>query len=123
MSSSLLNIGISGLQTYQRHLATTGHNISNANTEGYTRQEVITHSKNGQDLGYGYIGSGVEVTEVRRIADEFITSEIRDSTQQFSSLESYETNIEQIDRLMADDRTGLTPALAEFFCLSSISSR
>ncbi|MCJ8313685.1 MAG: flagellar hook-associated protein FlgK [Saccharospirillaceae bacterium] len=115
MSSSLLNIGISGLQTYQRHLATTGHNIANANTEGYTRQEVVTHSKNGQDLGYGFMGNGVEITQIRRIADEFITAEIRDSTQQFNSLASYETNIEQIDRLMADDRTGLTPALAAFF--------
>ncbi|BCE01230.1 flagellar hook-associated protein FlgK [Marinicellulosiphila megalodicopiae] len=122
MSVSLLSIGISGLQANQKQLATTGHNISNATTAGYTRQEVVTHTANAQYTGAGYIGAGVEVTQIRRITDEFLTAEIRDSTQSFNSLESYETNVEQIDRLMADERTGLTPALAEFFAAAQSSA-
>ncbi|TXX65643.1 flagellar basal body protein, partial [Vibrio cholerae] len=41
MASDLLNVGTQSVLTAQRQLNTTGHNISNVNTEGYSRQSVI----------------------------------------------------------------------------------
>lgn len=41
MASDLLNLGSQSVLTAQRQLNTTGHNISNVNTEGYSRQSVI----------------------------------------------------------------------------------
>ncbi len=113
--ADLLNIGISGLKVHQEALRTTGHNISNASTEGYTRQEVVIETGLAQFKGFGYVGTGAQVQEVRRIYDEFLIRQVRADTSNFSRLDTYKENIEQIDRLMADQRTGLTPALEDFF--------
>ena len=64
MSSSILNIGQSALQAAQIGLATTGHNIANANTPGYTRQVVIQSAAGAQDFGAGFVG-GVPEREIQ----------------------------------------------------------
>ncbi|WP_284335582.1 flagellar hook-associated protein FlgK [Comamonas sp. NoAH] len=63
---SLLNVGISALTSNQQALTTTGHNIANVNSKGYSRQTVITNALVGQNLGSGYIGHGVQVATVLR---------------------------------------------------------
>lgn len=68
------NIAISGLYTAQRNLNTVSHNISNASTTGYSRQQTIqTASKplNTYD-STGMIGTGSEVTGVERIRDNYL---------------------------------------------------
>jgi flagellar hook-associated protein 1 len=63
---SLMNVGVSALNTNQSALTTIGHNIANANTTGYSRQTVATKAITGQNTGFGFIGKGVQVHTVVR---------------------------------------------------------
>lgn len=72
-----LNIAQKGIQTQQRALDITSHNIANANTEGYTRQEAIMASTRPVKVQGGYVGTGVEITEYRRIRDQFLDVQLR----------------------------------------------
>ena len=112
--SSLLGIGISALQAYQRSLNTTGHNIANANTPGYSRQRVNLVSAPPQFTGYGYVGSGVRTSSVQRYYDAFIGSQVQNytsSTTEFSTLYQYAA---QIDNVLADPDAGLSTAMQRF---------
>ncbi|RKD32330.1 flagellar hook-associated protein FlgK [Thermohalobacter berrensis] len=68
-----LNTAISGLFASQKSLYTTNHNISNANTEGYSRQKAVQHAADPLTLpGIGMLGTGTEITEIKRIRDSYI---------------------------------------------------
>ena len=112
---SLLNTAITGLKAQQEALKTTGHNISNAGTPGYSRQEVVLQANDPQFRGFGFVGQGVDVTSVRRITNQFMIEQLRTDTSNFQRLDTYRANIEQVDRLLADEKTGLQPQLDSFF--------
>ena len=115
MAGDILGIGISGLLAYQRALATAGHNITNVNTEGYSRQRVDLGTRPPEFTGDGYVGTGVAVENVRRVYDGFLTSQVRNSTASFSQTDYFHTLASRIDNLLADPQAGLTPALQSFF--------
>ncbi|MBN8750387.1 Flagellar hook-associated protein 1 [Xylophilus ampelinus] len=71
--SSLLNLGTRALLANQIALSTTGHNISNASTVGYSRQTAVMQQVEGQFTGGGYIGKGVQVGTIERAHNEFLT--------------------------------------------------
>lgn len=68
-----LNIGKSGLYTYQGALNTTAHNISNTDTEGFSRQKVVQQASNPLSVAssYGMQGSGVDIISIDRIRNEY----------------------------------------------------
>lgn len=70
---SLLNVGARALLANQSALQTVGHNISNVNTPGYSRQTVALQNVKGQFMGGGYIGNGVELLSVQRNHSELLT--------------------------------------------------
>ena len=75
--SSLFSIAQTGLAAAQAGIATTGHNIANQATPGYSRQVVVQKSLGGQNLdGGGYIGSGTNVETVKRIFDDFLAAQV-----------------------------------------------
>ena len=74
--SGLQGIGLNALLTFQRALATTGHNIANVNTPGYHRQSVLLGSQAGTFIGVGYLGNGVNINEVRRSYDAFLEGQL-----------------------------------------------
>jgi len=114
--SGLLSNAISGLQASQNALRTAGHNISNANTAGYSRQEVNYATRPEQNMGgAGFIGSGVTTTSIERVVNEFVTTQLRMDTTTFNQLNKYNTNIGKVDKLFADGSTGLSGALQTFF--------
>ncbi len=115
MAGDILGIGVSGLLAYQRSLATAGHNITNANTDGFSRQRVELGTRPPDFTGGGYSGTGVNVTSVRRVYDSFLTSQVRNSTASFSQSDYFHTLSSRIDNLLADPQAGLTPALQSFF--------
>jgi flagellar hook-associated protein 1 FlgK len=67
-----LNIGYSGLNAAQVGINVTGQNISNAETEGYTRQRVVTSAATPLYTDAGNVGNGVEVENVSRVFDNFV---------------------------------------------------
>jgi flagellar hook-associated protein 1 FlgK len=115
MAGNLLNIGKTGLYAAQAGLATTGHNIANANVAGFSRQVVIQSSGSAQNLGYGFIGSGTEVADIQRFSNNFLNNQVRSAQSATSSLSSYNAQISQVDNLLADTTSGLSPALQDFF--------
>lgn len=72
---SLLNVGVSALNANQQALTTTGHNIANVNTKGYSRQTLSLTAIAGQNSGIGYIGRGVAVSGVVRQYDELLSKQ------------------------------------------------
>ena len=114
-TGDILGIGVSGLLAFQRSLATTGHNISNVNTPGYSRQRVDLVSNQPQASGDGFIGTGVQVSTVQRIYDNFLTGQVQSATSSNSQLQTYSSLAGQVDNLLADPAAGLNPSLQRFF--------
>lgn len=115
MSIGILNSALSGLAAFQRSLETTSNNISNVNTEGYSRQRAELTTMPEQYTGSGFIGSGVRVANIIRSYDQFISGQVRSSTSTFSEVDSFHQLAAQIDNLTADESTGMAPAMKEFF--------
>lgn len=113
--ADLLNIGLSGLAANKTSLAVTGHNITNVNTPGFTRQETIQSTRVPQFSGAGYIGSGTTLVDVRRIYNEFLNTQVRSSTALNSDVQSYLGQINQLDSLLAGSTTGINPGLQKVF--------
>lgn len=113
--ADLLNIGLSGLAASKTKLSITGHNITNVNTPGYSRQDATQATRNAQFSGAGYIGSGTTLVDVRRTYSEFLSSQLRSSTALASDVAAYKSQIDQLDSLLAGSTTGITPSLQKFF--------
>ena len=75
MGSNVFNIGVSGLAAAQAGLLTTGHNISNASTPGYNRQQIVQSTNTPQFTGAGYFGQGTNVVTVKRIYNQFLATQ------------------------------------------------
>ncbi len=112
---SIFGIGTSGLLTAQRQLATASHNISNVNTEGYSRQRAEQAARKPQFSGSGYIGTGVDVQNTVRLGNEFLEEQIRNANSQFGQFDAYFKLSSQIDNILANPDSGLTPTLESFF--------
>jgi flagellar hook-associated protein 1 FlgK len=115
MGSNVFGTALSGMNAAQYGLSTTQHNIANANTPGYNRQVTDFASRPGQQTGAGFLGQGVDVTGVRRIYDQFISTQVLQEQTQASYLTTYHTAIKQIDNLIADPTAGASPAMQQFF--------
>ena len=115
MTSNILSIGQSALAAAQVGLATTGHNIANSGTAGYSRQVVVQGAVAGQNSGYGFVGKGTEVTGISRVYSEFLTTQVINAEVGKSSLDTYYSHITRIDNLLADSSAGVSPALQDFF--------
>lgn len=73
--SALMTVGTRAMFANYTALQTVGSNIANANTAGYSRQQVDLATAGGQYTGAGFIGLGVNVQTVRRSEDAFLTRE------------------------------------------------
>ena len=112
-----------GLFTQQSALYTTGHNISNANTEGYSRQRVNMEPTLGypgiglnQPKTAGFIGTGVQAHSVQRIRDEFTDRQYRQETNKLGYWESRTDSISQMEDIMAEpSEYGINASFNEFW--------
>jgi len=112
-----------GLFTQQSALYTTGHNISNANTLGYSRQRVNMQATPGfptaglNSPSYpGHLGTGVEATSIQRIRDEFIDRQYRQETNKLGYWESRSNAISQMEDILDEpSQFGLNAALEQFW--------
>lgn len=113
--AGLINIGLSGVLGHQNALNTTGNNISNANTPGYSRQEVQFESSNSQRTSNGYVGTGVDIAGIRRLADQFLVDQVRSDTSLASEQETLRSEMSRLDDLLGGEDTGLSKSLNNFF--------
>jgi flagellar hook-associated protein 1 len=113
-SSPLMALGVKAMTANYAALQTTGHNIANANVAGYSRQEVLLATAQGQFSGAGFFGKGVDVASVVRTHDEFLTREAA-SAKALASMDA--VRLEQLQRLEAvfpPGETGLGYASQQF---------
>jgi len=113
--ADLLNTAVTGLQVFQRALATTSHNIANVNTEGYSRQTSDFSTRTPSFQGDVFYGNGVQVNAVTRNYDNFLTSERRLALSSHSRLETFSNLASHIDDVLADPQGGISPIMQEFF--------
>src|SRR5688500_11459607 len=109
--SGIFGIAISGLNAAQAGLVTTGHNIANAATPGYHRQQVIQSNGIPRLTGAGFIGSGVVVDSVKRVYSDFLDAQASRATAQAAYYATYSDQIGQIDNILSDPSAGLAPEL------------
>ncbi len=123
MGTQLYSIGITGLNAAQAGLVTTGHNIANAATPGFSRQEVILGTNDPQLTGSGFLGQGARIETVRRIYNQFLTAQVMEAQTQSAEYSAYAEQIGALDNLLADPQAGLAPAMTDFFnALQSVSA-
>ena len=115
MGADILSIALSGSLASERSMATAGHNIANANTEGFSRQRIEVDTRPPQLSGVGALGTGVKINNVRRIHDEFVSSEMRSNASIANGLQTNYEFTSQIDNMLADPQAGLAPTLSQFF--------
>ncbi|MBT2987891.1 MAG: flagellar hook-associated protein FlgK [Candidatus Thiodiazotropha sp. (ex Ctena orbiculata)] len=112
---SILSIGVSGLVANRHALDTTGHNISNVNTEGYSRQRIDFNTRSPFLSPAGYLGTGVESSEIQRQYDSFVAGQMRSSLTISSELRAYYEGAQRLDELVADPDAGIQPTIQNFF--------
>lgn len=116
MSDNLLNIGKSGLFSAKKSLETTGHNIANANTEGYSRQKTIQQSstpviKDGFPTGTGSVTKGT-----KRSHDKFIEKKLNFNVSQNKYFKERAQQLGQIENIFNEiDTEGLNKILNKFY--------
>ena len=113
----LLGIGKSGLFAAKKSLETTGHNISNANTEGYSRQRVHQVANAPVTIECGYVqGTGTTIDRVNRIHDEFIEKRLNNDIANEKFFEERATRLSDAENIFNEvDNDGLSFVLNRFF--------
>ncbi|MDY0122253.1 MAG: flagellar hook-associated protein FlgK [Sulfurimonas sp.] len=113
-----LHIGYSGLNASQVGINTTSHNITNAESEGYTRQRVVTAAATPTTMAPGNVGNGTEVTTVKRIFDNFVFDRYSAtaSSKEFSDFEK--KTLEELSTYFPEiDEVGIKADLKEYYNL------
>jgi len=113
MAGSLIDIGLSGIRAHQSALATTGQNITNASTPGYTRQRVNMETQVTAGASSGM--HGVLVQGVERIYDEAAVNQLRLDTSVKAGFDETLAQISQVDSLLADEASNLNRGFERFF--------
>lgn len=115
MSSSLLNIGSRALLAAQGSLNTVSHNIANANTVGYSRQEAVRATSGGIYTGAGFFGRGVDLTTVRRQYDQFLTNAVQSATTLSAADAARAEGLKALDSVFGDGELGIGASLDALF--------
>jgi flagellar hook-associated protein 1 FlgK len=113
--AGMLNIGVTGLNAAQAQLNTTSHNITNAGTTGFHRQSVSQAAVEPLFTGAGFFGQGTKVSSISRSYNQFLEGQVLQADNRRSQYAAYSAQVGQINNLLADSTTGLSPALANFF--------
>lgn len=116
MSRALQNIAYSGLNAAKKSLETTAHNIANANTEGYSRQQVVKQSNFPVGQSPIIRGTGVKVKEIKRIHDELVEKELSETISGTEYHKERTLLLEQIETMFNEvNDDGLNKSLNNFF--------
>ena len=101
-----LETGRRGLSAGQASLSTTGHNIANANTKGYSRQQVNTSSAASLEVwtsqGKGQLGTGVSVDSVMRVRDRFLDQQYRGHTAELAEWQTKSEALGNVETILGE---------------------
>ncbi|MFK3970473.1 flagellar hook-associated protein FlgK [Pseudomonas sp. NPDC087358] len=112
---SLISIGLSGLNASSAAMTTIGNNTANVDTLGYSRQQAMTTAGAQQSIGVGFIGTGTTLSDVRRIYNGFLDTQLQSSTSLNSDATAYLGQASKLDSMLSDSSTGISTVLGNFF--------
>lgn len=114
-----IEIGRRALMAQQRALETTSHNVANANTKGYSRQEAVlatTAPFSYPGMGAGQVGTGVAVQSLRRIRESFLDAQFRNETKALGRWEVRRDTLEKLEAILNEPGdNGLSKLMDRFF--------
>ncbi len=112
-----LNIGVKGMTAAQTALQTTSHNVSNMNTPGYSRQRVNLQADNPYNYtGVGQLGTGVKMSGVVRVVDDYVTKQIQDETSSYSRHATKSDALSQLEMIFDEpSETGLSAGFSRVY--------
>ncbi|WP_225743880.1 flagellar hook-associated protein FlgK [Marinilactibacillus sp. Marseille-P9653] len=112
-----LNTATSGLKAQQNALQTIGHNVSNMNTPGYSKQRVNLQTNIAQQVaGVGQVGTGVQVGSISRMQDQFINTQLMNGYSTTGKHQSLSDTIGQLEATFNEpSATGLANQISEVF--------
>jgi flagellar hook-associated protein 1 FlgK len=114
--ADLLGIGKSGLFASKKSLEVTGHNLSNVNTEGYSRQRVLQSTAIPVSNGGFIQGTGVKLDGINRINDEFVDKRLNSALSSSKFFEARSDHLDQVESIFNEvDSEGLNQILNRFF--------
>ncbi len=112
---NVLNVATSGLLSMQKALATTGHNIANVSTEGYSRQTITFEARDAGAGAGGFVGNGVRTSTIVRAYDAFLGKELRDTTSAAKHFEVFSQMAGKLDDLLAEQEGGVATQFERLF--------
>lgn len=113
MGSSILALSTRAMLANTAMLQTVSHNISNANTEGYSRQSVELATEGGQFSGAGFFGRGVRIQTVSRSSDQFLTREANVNLSAASADQTRLDKLKQMEKVFQTGEAGIGYAASQ----------
>jgi flagellar hook-associated protein 1 FlgK len=114
--SDVLSIGVSALYAMKTSLEVTSENISNANTDGYSKQTAILKEGIPNMDNRFYVGSGVRVASIKRDYDDFLQRQMVDSNSASGNYNTQQTALQRVEQIFNELSTsGLGSHLNDFF--------
>ncbi len=115
--TALFDIGKTGVFTYQKALDVVSHNIANAATEGYTRQDVIFQNMPSGILSLsGVTGRGVKLADIRRMYDSFIDLQLKTESSNLAYWDVIYNGMLRLENIFNDaSETAFSNTINDFF--------
>lgn len=114
-TGALMALGTRAMFANYAALQATSNNIANANTAGYSRQQVSLQTAGGQFTGAGFFGKGVDVATVTRAHDAFLTREAAASRSVAAGDETRSVQLQQLEKVFVSGEQGLGYAVGQMF--------
>ncbi|QTD90015.1 flagellar hook-associated protein FlgK [Burkholderia anthina] len=115
MSNSLLNLGVSGLNAALWGLTTTGQNISNAATPGYSVERPVYAEASGQYTSSGYLPQGVNTVTVQRQYSQYLNDQLNSAQSQSGALSTWYSLVAQLNNYVGSPTAGISTAITNYF--------
>ncbi|WP_175718639.1 flagellar hook-associated protein FlgK [Burkholderia anthina] len=115
MSNSLLNLGVSGLNAALWGLTTTGQNISNAATPGYSVERPVYAEASGQYTSSGYMPQGVNTVTVQRQYSQYLNDQLNSAQSQSGALSTWYSLVAQLNNYVGSPTAGISTAITNYF--------
>ena len=115
-SVNIFQTGKSGLFASRSQLATTGHNVANVNTEGYSRQRVEQVTAPPSQIGTTVFGTGTKIKTIHRVNDEFVTKQLSREAKLMGQYEEKDLAMTQAEAVFNEiNNEGMNRLMSRYF--------
>ena len=110
-----LNAARTSLEVNQKSIEIIGNNISNVNTEGYSRQQAVLETYPATNFGDFFIGQGVKVSDVSRLHDVYIEKEIQDKSMDYGYQDALTRPLSELEAVFSVTDDNISTDIDNFF--------